>query len=69
MSDAEEFLEKLDKDDLDRLERLLATLRMVDGWCKVSRWIGKWIIVSGLTLLVLLSGAVEALQKLIGWKH
>lgn len=69
MSDAEKFLSKLDKADVERLDRLLATLRMVDGWCRVNRAIGKWIIVGGISLLILLSGAWDALRNLLGWKH
>lgn len=69
MSEAEKFLQKLDKGDLQRLDWLLSVLRKVDGWCSVNRFVGKWVIVTGLTFLVLLSGAVEAFQKLIGWKH
>ncbi len=45
------------------------TLRMVDGWCRVNRSIGKWLIVTGLTALIALSGAWDAIRNLLGWKH
>lgn len=60
------FVSSLSKDDIDRLAWLLGVVEMVEGWCKVNRYIGKIVIVSILAGLILFSQAMEAVGKLIG---
>lgn len=69
MSEDTHDLLKLEPDDVRLLLRLIRIMKRIEGWCAVNRWIGKTLLYGALTLLVLLSGAVEAIQKLIGLRH
>jgi hypothetical protein len=67
--EAQELLAKLDADDIRRLTWLLAVVGRIEGWCSVNRWIGKAIIASIITFLIMTSEAWNALRNLLGWKH
>jgi hypothetical protein len=63
------LLSKLDADDIRRLAWLLAVVGRIEGWCSVNRWIGKAIIASIITFLIMTSEAWNAIRNLLGWKH
>lgn len=71
MSDeAKDFLEKLDADDMRRLEWLLRIIGRVEGWCAVNRWLGKVVIAGIITFLIMTSQAWDAIRNLFGMvKH
>jgi len=37
--DQRKFIGKLDKDDLETLDRMIKVFRMMQGWCRINRWI------------------------------
>jgi hypothetical protein len=61
--------DQFSSEDAERLKRFAGLLERVDGWCKINRWIGKFILVGGIGLLILFSNALDAVKNLIGWKH
>lgn len=63
------FVASLSKDDINRLSWLLGIVEMVEGWCKINRMIGKFIIVFIIGTLILFSQAFDAVRNLISWKH
>lgn len=67
--DPAKFIASLEPDDLRILSWLIKTLRMVDGWCRVNRAIGKFLIVGLLLGLIMLSNALDAVKNLLGLKH
>jgi hypothetical protein len=65
------FIASLSKDDIGRLNWLLQVIEMVDGWCKINRVIGKFLIASIIGALILFSQGFDALRNLLSWggKH
>lgn len=59
----------LDPEDIERLKQLAKTLKRIDGWCRVNRVIGKFIIITIIGSLILLSQGLDAIRNLLGWKH
>ena len=59
----------LSPEEIERLQRLAALLKRVDGWCRVNRSIGKFIIVTVIGLLIIMSQGLDAIRNLLGWKH
>ncbi len=66
---AEDFIKSLSPSDVKRLEWLLGIIGKIDGWCAVNRWIGKYLIIGGIGLLILFSQGLDAIKNLIWWKH
>lgn len=62
-------MSSLEPEDIERLKQLAKTLKRIDGWCKVNRAIGKFIIVTVIGLLILFSQGLDAIRNLFGWKH
>jgi hypothetical protein len=55
----------LPKSRAENLMSLLAAYEMVSNWCKFNRSIGKWVLVFGLTLVVLLSDALSGIKNIL----
>lgn len=65
------FISKLSEDDTKRLEWLLGIVEKIEGWCNINRMIAKFVIVSVIGLLIVMSQAFDAVRNLLGWggKH
>lgn len=55
----------LPKSRAENLMNLLAAYEMVSNWCKFNRSIGKWALIGGLTLVVLLSDALSGIKNIL----
>ena len=64
--DPVEFIKGLDSDDIKRLHSLIAILRRVDGWCKVNRFIGRWIVFTFIATLVIMTQGYDAIVRVLG---
>jgi hypothetical protein len=49
----------------DLLIKLIDTVDTIDGWCRFNRWLGKWVLIGGLTAVVLLSNAIDGLKNIL----
>lgn len=49
----------------DLLFKILDTVETVEGWCRFNRWLGKWLIIGGLTAIVLFSDALNGLKNIL----
>jgi len=67
MSEEEDHLVTitLPKRRADLLMNLLDSYEMVSGWCRFNRWLGKWVLIGGLTAIVLLSDALSGLKNIL----
>lgn len=54
----------LRKEDYRRLSRLLETLRRIDGWCSVNRYLARIILYGGIAALIFLSQGLDAVRNL-----
>lgn len=61
-----EFIKTLDPEDLRRLHGLLSILRRIDGWCKINRIIGRWIVFTLIATLVILTQGYDAIVRVLG---
>lgn len=48
----------------DLLLRLLDSVETIEGWCRFNKWIGKWILIGGLTAIIILSDAIDGLKNI-----
>ena len=67
-ADEDHITVTLPKDDYQRLSKLLSTLKMVDGWCRINRAIAKFLIFGIITALIVMSQTLDAVKNLIGLK-
>lgn len=65
LKDDEQVNITLPKARAELLFRLLDAFAMIDGWCRVNKWIGKWVLVGALTGIVLLSDALSGLRNIL----
>ena len=49
----------------DLLFKILDAVEMIEGWCRFNRWLGKWVLIGGLTAIVLLSDALNGLKNIL----
>lgn len=61
-------LEELTPEQKKALIWLAGVLERMNGWCAVNKWIGKTILITGLTALILFSNAIDAFKHLLGIK-
>jgi hypothetical protein len=62
----DKFVNSLDADDIRRLHSLISILRRVDGWCKVNRFIGRWIIFTLIATLIIMVQGYDAIIRVVG---
>lgn len=55
----------LPKRKADLLFKIIDAVEMIENWCRFNRWIGKWVLVGGLTAIVLLSDALNGLKNIL----
>lgn len=56
----------LSSTDYQLFMTFISTLRRIDGWCKINKAIGKWLLFGGITLLILMSQGLDAVRNLLG---
>ena len=49
----------------DLLIKIIDTVETIDGWCRFNRWLGKWVLIGGLTAIILLSDALNGLKNIL----
>jgi len=49
----------------DLLFKIIDAVEMIENWCRFNRWIGKWVLIGGLTAIVLLSDAINGLRNIL----
>ena len=63
--DESEFINvMLPREDYRRLSRLLETLRRIDGWCSINRYLARIVLYGGIAALIFLSQALDAVRNL-----
>ena len=62
---SEEQLKELEEADIADLKKVLNLYRMIQGWCRVNRWLAMAII--GLAIAIAQFG--ESIKHIIGWKN
>ena len=65
LKDDEHITITLPKARAELLFRLLDAFAMIDGWCRVNKWIGKWVLIGALTAIVLLSDALNGIKNIL----
>lgn len=55
----------LPKSRAENLMNLLSAYEMVSSWCRFNRSIGKWVLIGGLTMIVLMSDALSGVKNLL----
>lgn len=63
LTDAQrKFIARLDAEDLDTLDRVIKLFKMLNGWCRVNRWLAYSLIGA----LILVVTFLDGLFKFIG---
>lgn len=65
--EAEAFIKSLGPDDIKWLQWLLTALKRVDGWCRINRFIGRYLILGAIAVIVLMSNGYDALARFISF--
>lgn len=58
------FIDSLGEGDIATLGRVIATFRMMESWCRVTRW----LFLAAIGLVVLASQFMDSAKKLLSFR-